>query len=376
MSKPRNSLAAFAATMLASAAGAQTAAPAPQANFFALIDVGPTYYSSSTAAGGSAGKNLRLDTGIAAGNRFGWRGGLDIGNGLSAIAVLEGGFNAAKGNSEQGGILFGRQVFVGLKNEYGSLTMGRQYDFMFDVVNLGGYTNAGHNQIGAMGQGLDGASMVITNPATLATATGTLGNRTYGARVDNSIKLSSANFNGLTFGAMVGFGEVPGNQELGRTASFGVNYAAGAFAAGLAYAKVNQAAAAAPTHSDVWGLGGKYLLGSALLYGSYTDVKHTGVVAGWQTPALKTTDIGIDYKIDTRWSAGLAVQRQTRNAGKGGATQLTGAAAYQATPTTWLYVSAASAKDDAFGATAVFGAGGPSQSDSQTVFRLGVRQSF
>lgn len=374
MLKPAILIATFAATMVASVAGAQTAAPAPQASFFALIDVGPTYYSSSTAAGGSAGKNLRLDTGIAAGNRFGWRGGLDIGNGLSAIAVLEGGFNAAKGNSEQGGILFGRQVFIGLKNEYGSLTMGRQYDFMFDVVNLGGYTNAGHNQIGAMGQGLDGASMVITNPATLATATGTLGNRTYGARVDNAIKFSSANFSGLTFGGMVGFGEVPGNQERGRTASFGANYAAGAFAAGLAYAQVNQAAA--DTHSDVWGLGAKYLLGNAMLYGSYTDVKHTGVVAGWQAPALKTTDIGVDYKIDARWSAGVAVQRQSRNGGKGGATQLTGAAAYQATPTTWLYVSAASAKDDAFGATAVFGAGGPSQSDSQSVFRLGVRQSF
>ena len=375
MSQPKALISAFAATMLASAAGAQTV-PAPQANFFALLDVGPTYYSGSTAAGGSAGRNLRLDTGIAAGNRFGWRGGLDIGNGLSAIAVLEGGFNAAKGNSEQGGILFGRQVFIGLKNGYGSLTMGRQYDFLFDVVNLGGYTNAGHNQIGAMGQGLDGASMVITNAATLATATGTLGNRTYGARVDNSIKFSSASFNGLTFGAMVGFGEVPGSQELGRTASFGVNYVDGAFAAGLAYAKVNQAVAAAPTHSDVLGFGAKYLLRNAMLYGSYTDVNHTGVVAGWQKPALKTTDIGIDYKIDTRWSAGVAVQRQSRNGGKGGATQLTAAAAYQATPTTSLYVSAAAAKDDAFGATAVFGAGGPSQSDTQNVFRLGVRQSF
>lgn len=374
MLKPRNLIATFAVTVVAQAAGAQTAAPAPQANFFALIDVGPTYYSSSTAAGGSAGKNLRLDTGIAAGNRFGWRGGLDIGNGLSAIAVLEGGFNAAKGNSEQGGILFGRQVFIGLKNEYGSLTMGRQYDFMFDVVNLGGYTNAGHNQIGAMGQGLDGASMVITNPATLATATGTLGNRTYGARVDNSIKFSSANFSGLTFGGMVGFGEVPGNQERGRTASLGVNYATGAFAAGLAFAKVNQAAA--DTHSDVWGVGAKYLLGTATLYGSYIGVKHTGVVAGWQAPELKTTTVGVDYKINTRLSAGVAVQRQSRNGGKGEATQLTGAVAYQATPTTWLYVSAASARDDAFGATAVFGAGGPSQSDSQNVFRLGVRQSF
>ena len=374
MSKPKTLTAAFVASVLASAAGAQTAAPAPQANFFALIDVGPTYYSSSTAAGGSAGKNLRLDTGIAAGNRFGWRGGLDIGNGLSAVAVLEGGFNAAKGNSEQGGILFGRQVFIGLKNEYGSLTMGRQYDFMFDVLTLGGYTNAGHNQIGAMGQGLDGASMVITNPTTLATATGTLGNRTYGARVDNAIKFSSANFNGLTFGALVGFGEVPGNQERGRTGSLGVNYVNGPFAAGMAYAKINQATAA--THTEVWGLGAKYLLGNATLYGSYIDLKHTGTVAGWLAPQLQTTGLGVDYKIDARWSAGLAVQRQSRNGGKGGATQLTGAVAYQATPTTWLYVSAASAKDDAFGATAVFGAGGPSQTDSQNVFRLGMRQSF
>lgn len=376
MPKFPNLLAVFAATMVASAAGAQTATPAPvpQVNFFAILDVGPTYYSSSTAAGGSAGRNLRLDTGIAAGNRFGWRGGLDIGNGLSAIAVLEGGFNAAKGNSEQGGLLFGRQVFIGLKNEYGSLTMGRQYDMMFDIMGLNGYIIGAHNQIGSMAQALDAASMVITNPATLATATGTLGNRTYGARVDNSIKFSSASFSGLTFGGMVGFGEVPGNQERGRNASVGVNYAAGAFAAGVAYSKFNQATA--DTHSDIWGLGAKYLLGDAMLYGMYTDVKHTGVVAGWQAPTLKTTGIGVDYKIDDRWSAGAAVQQQSRNGGKGGATQITGSAAYRATPTTWLYVSATSAKDNAFGATAVFGAGGPSTSDSQTVFRLAVRQSF
>ena len=44
--------------------------------------------------------------------------------GWSTIFTLESGFNTKAGTLNQGGRLFGRQAYVGLKGPYGSLTFG------------------------------------------------------------------------------------------------------------------------------------------------------------------------------------------------------------------------------------------------------------
>ncbi|MDI9682324.1 porin, partial [Burkholderia cenocepacia] len=55
--------------------------------------------------------------------------------GLKAIFQLENGFNSASGALGQGGRMFGRQAFVGLQSDqYGTLTLGRQYDPLVDLV--------------------------------------------------------------------------------------------------------------------------------------------------------------------------------------------------------------------------------------------------
>src|SRR5690606_15611017 len=63
-------------------------------------------------------------------SRWGLRGKEDLGNGLSATFVLESGFNTATGISRQGGRLFGRQAWVGLKGDFGQLAFGRQYNML------------------------------------------------------------------------------------------------------------------------------------------------------------------------------------------------------------------------------------------------------
>ncbi|CAB3780369.1 porin [Pararobbsia alpina] len=73
--------------------------------------------------------------GNLSGSRFGMKGNEDLGGGLSAIFTLEGGFNPSTGQSGQGSTLFGRQAFVGLSsNTAGTLTLGRQYDPLVDLV--------------------------------------------------------------------------------------------------------------------------------------------------------------------------------------------------------------------------------------------------
>jgi predicted porin len=67
-----------------------------------------------------------LDSGIQSGSRLGFKGTEDLGGGLKANFDLEAGVNADTGTSSQGGILFGRQAWVGLSGGFGSLRLGRQ----------------------------------------------------------------------------------------------------------------------------------------------------------------------------------------------------------------------------------------------------------
>ncbi|MGE4124113.1 MAG: porin [Pusillimonas sp.] len=62
---------------------------------------------------------------------WGLRGSEKISDNLDAIFNLESGFNPNVGTSNQGGRLFGRAAWVGLKGDWGQVTIGRQYSMLF-----------------------------------------------------------------------------------------------------------------------------------------------------------------------------------------------------------------------------------------------------
>ncbi|OXR49393.1 porin [Pusillimonas sp. T2] len=62
---------------------------------------------------------------------WGLRGSEKISDNLEAVFKLESGFNSAVGNSNQGGRLFGREAWVGLKGDWGQVALGRQYSMLF-----------------------------------------------------------------------------------------------------------------------------------------------------------------------------------------------------------------------------------------------------
>src|ERR1700758_3627971 len=97
---------------------------------YGIVDEGFNFNSNSDGH-----RQYYLSSGELQGSRFGLRGAEDLGGGLSAIFVLENGFDLNTGKLGQGGLMFGRQAYVGLSSsQFGTVTLGRQYDSVVDYV--------------------------------------------------------------------------------------------------------------------------------------------------------------------------------------------------------------------------------------------------
>lgn len=183
------------AALTATCAHAQTAL-----RIYGLVDTGIVL-----ERGGAAGNVSKLASGISLGSRIGFTGTEDLGGGLGALFTIESGFNADDGTLGQGGLLFGRQAFVGLKGGFGTLTFGRQYTPQY--LTLGA--------VDPFGTGYSGTA------ANLMLLTGT------GGRMNNAVKYVSPAFGGFTAEAAYGFGEIPGSTEAARNLGAAVTYAGG-----------------------------------------------------------------------------------------------------------------------------------------------------
>ncbi|MCX8566362.1 MAG: Outer membrane protein (porin) [Glomeribacter sp. 1016415] len=182
---------------------------------YGVIDAGVDYVSSAQQkASANGGKQISLTSGIMQGSRWGVRGTENLGGGLKAIFTLENGFSLNNGRLGQGGSEFGRQAFVGLSGDFGTVTVGRQYDSISDFVS--GFS-AG------------------TQWGTYAAHPGDIDNFNNTARINNSIKYTSPNNGGLTYSALYSLGGFAGEFQKNRVWSIGAGYANGPLAFGAAY---------------------------------------------------------------------------------------------------------------------------------------------
>lgn len=76
-----------------------------------------------------------MESGGSADSRFGFRGFEDLGGGMSARFVLEGGIDPDGGNETSTSIRFTRQSFLGLSGAWGSVDLGRMYTPMFQAMS-------------------------------------------------------------------------------------------------------------------------------------------------------------------------------------------------------------------------------------------------
>ena len=116
---------AVAALVCATAAHAQQGS---SVQLYGLLDASVEYISS--VAGSYSLTRVPTNTGTAP-SRLGFRGNEDLGNGMSAVFTMEMGLDPGNGVSNQGGRLFGRQAYVGLKSGMGTVTVGRIYSMTF-----------------------------------------------------------------------------------------------------------------------------------------------------------------------------------------------------------------------------------------------------
>jgi predicted porin len=181
---------------------------------YGVIDEGINY--TSNAGDKSA---YQLESGYAQGSRWGLKGSEDLGSGLKAMFDLENGFDVNSGGLQEGGRIFGRQAFVGLTAaNYGTLTLGRQYDSVVDYLapttangNWGGY--------------------LLSHPYDND-------NTDNSFRVNNTVKYMSPSFAGLQFGGTYSFSNETGFAN-NRTYSLGGQYTNGGLLVGAAYLDAN-----------------------------------------------------------------------------------------------------------------------------------------
>ncbi|MEM5383212.1 porin [Paraburkholderia phymatum] len=201
-------LGAFAAT-----ANAQSSV-----TLYGTLDAGLVY--TNNQAGHS---NWQQGSGTVSDTYFGLRGSEDLGNGLHAIFTLENGFDLNNGGLKENNTLFNRQAYVGLQsNQFGTLTLGRQYDSMVDY--LAPLSAAGSG----FGNNLAGHPFDNDN----------LDNS---FSIKNAVKYTSANYAGLQFGGLYGFSNEANGFADNRAWSAGASYKNGPLNIAAAYLQLNNA---------------------------------------------------------------------------------------------------------------------------------------
>ena len=215
MKKRLSFLAVPAGLLLSAGAHAQSSV-----TLYGIIDTGIAYVHNAQSSNGQNQSTLiKFASGNISGSRWGLKGTEDLGGGLAAIFQLENGFNVGTGALGQGGREFGRKAVVGLTgNAWGTVTLGRQYDPIVDLVQ--GLTE--DNYFGG----------VFGTP-------GDLDNYDNSLRVNNSVKYVSPIFAGFQVEALYGLGGVAGANGSGRTYSFGGAYANGPLSLGAGYFYAN-----------------------------------------------------------------------------------------------------------------------------------------
>lgn len=199
--------------------GATSAYAQSSVTLYGLIDEGFVYTNNVRTTGGGHSR-YALSSGNVNGSRWGLRGSEDLGGGLKAIFLLENGFTLSNGAFAQQGREFGRQAYVGLSSDqFGTVTLGRQYDSIVDYLGPMSLTGTGYGGF-------------------LATHPYDNDNLDDSFRISNSVKFASANYNGLKFGGVYGFSNSTGfNQN--RAYSAGVSYTFAGFNMAAGYMQIN-----------------------------------------------------------------------------------------------------------------------------------------
>lgn len=243
---------------------------------YGLIDTGLVYTNNQMGH-----SNWQLNSSSTQNTVFGLKGAEDLGGGLHAVFKLEQGFSLNNGSQAFSGDMFGSQAWVGLQSDsYGTLTFGRQFDVMNDLV--GPLTSESNTWGGNM------AAHPFENDNLAANS----------VVINNMAKYASPTWNGLTFETMYSFSNQAGDFANNRAYGFALSYAQGPVNLAAGYLQLNGAGngSGAVTTGDtsanfiaqrqrIWSLGGNYTYGpvTAGLVWSHTQIDNAAGVFSFGT---------------------------------------------------------------------------------------------
>ena len=302
-------------TLVALAALAAVGAVSAQSvTLYGLIDTSLVFTDKAGVS------TTSLNAGTMSGPRWGMQGTEDLGGGLNAVFVLEGGFSSDTAEIGQStaspafaaGIakdaaklpkIFGRQAFVGVSGPFGTLTVGRQYTPTDKVFSI--------DAAGAAGAGGGGAMY-----ATFCSNFANIDSKCVG-RQDNSINYSLPAMGGIVGNVMMGLDEsatATSVYQPQKLVGLQVGYGAGPLA--LQFATDSITATNASKSDTGWLAGVNYNLGaakvSAIFAGgtSATDTVDSGWALGAGIPMGATT-IAVSYARETSKASGATAEAVT-----------------------------------------------------------------
>jgi predicted porin len=284
---------------------------------YGILDAGIGYSNNQAVqqSAGSAGKpavsvnhsKIGFVSGSTFADRWGFKGVEDLGGGNRAVFTLENGFNIGTGALASSGSMFNRQAFVGLGNsKWGTLTAGRQYDAIVDLVEPIGPTRY-----------LNG---IAAHPGDLDDFDNSL-------RINNSLKYVSPVMAGFTIEALYGFGGQPGSLHDKNTYGLGVGYARGPLAGAVAYYRADNSKTG-PTDPSIgtWNSSSDSIFNSSINVG-FASAETSQIIGTAWTYVVGPVTLGLNYS-NTQYKAGpfsLYKKSETFNTG-------TAVVSYQVTP--------------------------------------------
>lgn len=257
MNKIKKMLLPFA--MLATVGGTVQAQSA--VTVYGLLDLGLVHES-----GGAAGAAWKMESGVTAGSRIGFKGNEDLGGGLSAHFQVESGVAADTGGLNQGGLTFGRQSYVGLTGGFGTVNLGRQYNPL-DIAKA---------TVDPFGEGHEGS------------ATNLIG---YPTRMNNAIYYTSPSIGGVTGEIAYGMGEVAGNSAANRQLGLSMSYTQGPLYVALAHHSINDVTGS--NSNKITFLGGTYNFGLATVALAFDVNRDGGAIDANDTLVGVTVPLGV-----------------------------------------------------------------------------------
>lgn len=353
---------------------------------YGAIDNGFDYISN---AGGQ--RLYQALSSVKWGSRIGFTGREDLGGNLATIFTIENGFDGFNGKLAQGGLMFGRQVFVGLTGPWGTLTVGRQYDSVA-------------NYLGSLASSDQWAGFPGAHP-------GDYDNVNDLFRANNAVKYASPTWNGFSFNTLYSLGGVAGSVVKNSLFTAGGGYSAGPLVANVALMTAWNPAtgvyggAVSPTSGATWtspvaspvfsgyasasrlsmiGAAAQYTVGSATVGAMYTYTTFNNIVRTSSTPHqgsvhFNNGEVNFRYWISPAWMA--AVSYDYTDAPEAHYHQVDAVLDYLISKRTDVYLLAEAQRasgTDSRGQSAVAALNGltPASGNQQVFLRIGLTQRF